>query len=222
MAKAKAKQKEATKEKTKVEVIVKAFTKAIAVIKKWKEAAATVTNLFDELGQTVKEEAAKNGYDEKQTREAVFLSLEDAYEQTDMDEKERATFRTRYMPEVAKILRMAFPKTPKAEAEVEAAREYNEDASLHERIGANDLLEIARGNKTFAAVRDRKQAKKKAKKEGYTLELFSSSVATELDKGLKAKLDLTKMEKAMARLVAQRAKAIDAAVVETEGEEEEK
>lgn len=217
MAKAKTSAKAETKTEEKPKVEVKALTKAISVIRQWKEAASKVTALFDQLGQVVRDEAQRLKYDESQTRQAVFLSLEEAYE-FDGDDNDREKFRKRFQPEVSKILRMAFPVDAKAEAQLEIAREHNADASLHDRIGANDMLEIARGSKTAAAIISHKAAKKKSKKEGFTAELFSSNIAEQISKARKAGITLAAARKIVDRLFAQWDKQDTEEVPETETE----
>lgn len=194
--------KAAAKAATVAAVIVTAIAKAVDGLRDWKEKKAEASAAFDSVAQIIKAEVLKLKYDQKQAQQATFLTLQEAYN-FEGNEKELETFRKRYLPEVSKIMRLAFPKTPAAEKQLEVAREHNQDADYHERINENDMLEIARGNKTAKQVIEHKSAKKSAKRGEYTIELFNSNVSAEVSKARKAGLKKAAIEKQIERMLKQ-------------------
>lgn len=138
-----------TKTETKKETVVKTSAKVVEAIKTQLVAEATAYGKQAFTGKTIREEAKRMGYDEKQARQMATLCWREAkgFKGT---EEETSSFDLRARPDVSKAMSIAFPVQTHAK-DVDKAIMHNEKiGSKHGRISSSKVLDIARGKLTFA------------------------------------------------------------------------
>lgn len=210
----------ATKTETKTatatppKVVVTVSAKIVSLIKSATDAAAKATARFVDLGLGIRGEAQAKGYSENEAREMVVLSYREAMGlDSDANEKATASFDLKYRPDVSKVMRLAFPTNTKAATELAKAVKHNADGD-GDRIGVNNLLEMARGNVTYADVVAHKRAQHLAKtgsRDVYTVEKFAADISGVMSKAKKAGISIDAQRKAFDKLAdeyeAEKAKA---------------
>lgn len=138
------------KTEEKATVIVTVSAKVVEAIKNQLEAQTIATSRKVQTAQAVTSEASRLGYDKAQARQMVTLSWRKARGFTSTDEKEIAAFDLSGRPDVSKVMLLAFPDATTAPQLALAIAHNEKNPSKVARIGENRLLEIARGNQTFA------------------------------------------------------------------------
>lgn len=135
----------------KVEVSAVSSAKVVTAIAAIVAADAQVANATIAAVRTIRSEANRMNYDAKQARLMVTLSYRLAQGFTSKDETEISTFDAKYRPNVSRLMGIAFPEKER-ESAVNAALAHDEKLGnqKHGRIGTNKLLEISRGNLSFA------------------------------------------------------------------------
>lgn len=146
--------KTATIEKT--ETVVQASTKVVEAIIAQVKLGVRVVSAKRHTAETVQNEAKRMGLTErKDITKMVAASWLEAHDINDKTpDADRKSAEQQYRPDVSKIMTLAYPEK-KAATELEKAYAFNDklkDAPKQQRIGENKLLEIARGNVSFAQI----------------------------------------------------------------------
>ena len=209
----------ATETKEKTESTVEASAKCVALIQRIDKNSAEGASLKIQLSQVAIAEASRCGYDENETRKMLALSWREARGFKSSDETLQASFDQMSRPDVSKIMRLAYPveeatidgKAVKPASELKQAISHNEKAGAsRSRIGENKLLEIARGNLSFADAKAGKAKIRAARTSGPVTgagapsasEQFHNAVAGLI--GQYKVLSIAEIEKIFAQIVAER------------------
>lgn len=141
----------ATTTEVKPEVTVLASAKVTALIVAQVTAAVTTLSKKRATAEGARAEADRLGLDRKGASQMVALSWLAAFKMDAAPEKERNAFLLKSRPDVSKVVALAYPAKP---AELAKAYAHNDKLGANvpkaNRIGENNLLEIARGNMTCA------------------------------------------------------------------------
>lgn len=138
-----------TKTEEKTAVIVKTSAKVIAAITAQISAEVTALGKQAQTGQTIRLEAKRMNYDEKQARQMATLCWREAKGFKSKDEQEIKDFDLRNRPDVSKAIAIAFPVATHR-ADTDKALAHNEKVGgKHGRISSSKVLDIARGKLTY-------------------------------------------------------------------------
>lgn len=152
-----------TKTEAKSEVIVKTSAKVVAAIKAQVIVEAQALGKVAFTAKTIRQEADRLGYDEKQARQMTTLAWREAkgFKGTEDQTKD---FDLRCRPDVSKVIALAFPVATH-EKDTQKAMAFNEKLGdqKHGRISSGKMLSIARGNLTYEDALAGKSAQKTAK-----------------------------------------------------------
>jgi len=149
------------------EAIIEAAPKVTTAISALTCAENVVADRVITLAETIKSESKKNKYSKKDAIAMVFASWVVSHGMEDATPAEKKAFIDGKRPVVARIIGLAFCEG-KQRTEVDKAKAINAklpaNAPTSERIGVNNLYELARGNTTVAQIIAKRVAKKAAKK----------------------------------------------------------
>lgn len=139
-----------TKTEAKQEVVVKTSAKVVAAIVAQLSAEVTALGKQAETGRTIRMEAKRMNYDEKQARMMATLCWREAKGFKSKDEEQIKDFDLRARPDVSKAMAIAFP-VETHRADTDKALAHNEKlGTKHGRISSSKVLDIARGKLSFA------------------------------------------------------------------------
>jgi hypothetical protein len=171
----------ATKTETETAAEVTASAKVVALIVAQVSAAVTTLSKKRQTAEGARAEANRLGLDRKGASQMVALSWLAAFKMDTAPDKERNAFLLKSRPDVSKVIALAYPAKP---AELAKAYAHNDKLGATSpkanRIGENNLLEIARGNITCADALSNKARVKVQSKLDATMtpaERFANSVA---------------------------------------------
>lgn len=137
----------ATTTDVKPTVEVSASAKVTALIVAQVSAAVTTLSKKRATAEGARAEADRLGLDRKGASQMVALSWLAAFKMDAAPEKDKNAFLLKSRPDVSKVIALAYPAKP---AELAKAYAHNDklgvSAPKANRIGENNLLEIARGN----------------------------------------------------------------------------
>jgi len=199
----------ATETKEKTETNVESSAKCVAMIQRIDKGTAEVASFKIQLAKLALDEAARCGYTtENEVRKMLALSWRDARGFKSSDETLQAAFDQSARPDVSKIMRLAYP-VEGAEKELEKAIAHNEKVGASRgRIGENRLLEVARGNLSYADAKAGKAKERKPRESALDstvppAERFHNAVAG-LIAQYKGKLTIVEIEKIFDKIVSER------------------
>ena len=166
-----------TKAEEKPKAAATVIAAVVTLIKEWTGIQEKGDAIQLKIADTIRAYADKNNLDKSEVRPYVVLTYRAAYGMDkEADEKEILAFDRKQMGNVSRVMTLAFPASPQANKELEAARDHNKTAN-GDRIGIHKLISIAGGRATTDDILEKKASKKAAGKASYPLSSLKDDVS---------------------------------------------